>query len=168
MRGRKFQASRDTKIRTSGRKQQTMTPQTTGLLVGGLAPAVGYSVFAIGTKFAAQTNLGTGPLLVLIGLACAITGIGFWAFLPAGIDVRSASWGLAAGFAWALGTGFVSLALARYGTPISKLNPIYNTNTLITVLAGLVIFSEWKQANPWQLLGGSALILGGSLLVSAS
>lgn len=145
-----------------------MSPQSIGLIVGGLVPAVAYSVFALGTKVASQAGLGAGPLLVLIGAACALAGAGFWCILPAGIDVRSASWGLAAGLAWAVGTGFVSLALAKWGVPISKLNPIYNTNTLITVVMGLIIFSEWKQANPLPLLGGAVLILVGSLLVSAS
>jgi transporter family protein len=145
-----------------------VSPQTLGIVVGGVVPAVGYSVFAIGTKLAAQSGLGAGPLLVLTGFACAVTGAGFWWLLPAPIDMRSGSWGLMAGFAWAVGTGFVSFALLKWGVPISKLNPIYNTNTLLTVLLGLVIFSEWKQANPLPLVGGALLILVGSLLVSAS
>lgn len=134
--------------------------------MGGLAPAFGYALFAIGTKFAAQGGLGAGPLLVLIGAACLACGAVFWKILPAGINTPAATWGLVAGLAWAIGTGLVSLALSRWNVPISKLNPIYNTNTLITVLLGLVIFSEWKQANPLPLLGGAAFILVGSLLVS--
>lgn len=145
-----------------------MTPQTTGILVGGIIPAFGYSVFAIGTKFATQGGLGAGPLLVLVGAACALAGAGFWWALPAGIDPRSAGWGALSGLAWAVSTGFVSLALSRFCTPISKLNPIYNTNTLITVVLGLVVFSEWRQVQPLQLLGGAALILAGSLLVSGA
>ena len=146
----------------------SISPQTLGLLVGGLVPALGYTIFALGTKVASQAGLGAGPLLVMVGIACALTGAGFWFVLPAGIDARSASWGLVAGLAWAVGTGFVSFALARWGVPISKLNPIYNTNTLFTVVLGLVVFSEWKQANPLPLVGGAILILLGSLLVSAS
>jgi uncharacterized membrane protein len=145
-----------------------MTPQTTGILVGGIIPAFGYSAFAIGTKFASQSGLGAGPLLVVVGLACALAGAGFWWALPAAFDARSLAWGAVSGLAWAVGTGFVSLALVRWGTPIAKLNPIYNTNTLITVVLGLVVFSEWKQVNPWQLVGGAVLILAGSLLVSGA
>ena len=33
---------------------------------------------------------------------------------------------------------------------------------------GLVVFSEWRQVQPLQLLGGAALILAGSLLVSGA
>lgn len=145
-----------------------MSPQTLGIVVGGIIPAVGYSLFAIATKFATMGGLGAGPLLVLVGAACAVVGAVFWWLLPAGIDLPSAGWGFGAGLAWAVGSGFVALALAKWGVPISKLNPIYNTNTLITVALGLVIFSEWKQANPLPLLGGAVLILVGSLFVSAS
>lgn len=150
------------------KEAQTMTPQNTGILVGGLAPAVGYSAFAVGTKFATQGGLGAGPLLVAVGAACAAAGAVFWWALPAGFDARSLAWGAFSGLAWAVATGFVSLALSRFGTPISKLNPIYNTNTLITVVVGLVVFSEWKQVNSWQLVGGAVLILAGSLLVSGA
>jgi len=141
-------------------------PQTIGLLVGGLGPALGYAIFAIATKFASQAGLGAGPLLVLVGAACVACGAVFWKIMPAGLSTTSAAWGLVAGLAWAIGSGLVSVALSRWNVPISKLNPIYNTNTLITVLLGLVIFSEWKEANPLPLLGGAALILAGSLLVS--
>lgn len=146
----------------------SVSPQTMGIVVGGLVPAIAYSAFAIGTKFATQAGLGTGPLLVMLGASCAAVGAVFWWLLPSSIGMASAGWGIASGLAWAFGTGLVSLALFRWGTPISKLNPIYNTNTLITVVLGLVIFSEWKQANPLPLIGGAVLILVGSLLVSAS
>lgn len=145
-----------------------MNPQTAGLLVGGAIPAVGYAVFALGTKIATQGGLGAGPFLVLVGTGCLVVGAVFWKLLPAGMEASAAGWGLAAGLAWAAGTGLVSLALARWGVPISKLNPIYNTNTLLTVLAGLVLFGEWRQVHPLQLLVGAALILAGSLLVSGA
>lgn len=145
-----------------------MKPQTAGLLVGGLIPAVGYSIFAVGTKLAAQSNLGAGPLLVLVGAGCIAVGAVFWKLLPSGIDPAGACWGLLAGLAWAAGTGFVSLALSRWGVPISKLNPIYNTNTLLTVAIGLVAFGEWRQVHPLQLIMGAVLILVGSLLVSGA
>lgn len=145
-----------------------MKPQIAGLLVGGLVPALGYTIFAVGTKLSAQTGLGAGPLLVLVGAGCVAVGAVFWKLLPAGIDPVGAGWGLLAGLAWAAGTGCVSFALTRWGVPISKLNPIYNTNTLFTVAFGLVVFGEWKQVHPLQLVVGAGLILAGSLLVSGA
>jgi hypothetical protein len=145
-----------------------MKSQTVGILVGGILPAVGYTAFALGTKIASQGGLGAGPLLVLVGAGCVAVGAIFWRFLPSGMDAATAGWALLAGVAWAAGTGLVSLALSRWGIPIAKLNPLYNTNTLLTVAVGLVVFGEWRQVNPWQLSAGAALILAGSLLVSAA
>jgi uncharacterized membrane protein len=145
-----------------------MKSQTTGILVGGILPAFGYAAFAVGTKIASQNGLGAGPLLVLVGAGCLVVGAFFWRFLPAGMDAATAGWGLLAGVAWAAGTGLVSLALSRWGVPIAKLNPLYNTNTLLTVAVGLIVFGEWREVNPWQLSFGAVLILAGSLLVSAA
>lgn len=137
-----------------------------GIVVGGLLPAVGYALFAIWTKFGTEAGIGTGPFLILVGIACAAVGGIFSWLLPFTWNARSVTYSLAAGAVWAAGSGFVALALTRYGIPVSKLNPLYNTNTLITVVLGLVIFSEWKQVDTKQLLLGSVLILAGSLLVS--
>ena len=142
--------------------------QTAGILVGGILPAFGYAAFAIGTKLASQGGLGAGPFLVLVGAGCLAVGAIFWRFLPSGLDVASAGWALLAGVAWAAGSGLVSLALMRWGVPIAKLNPLYKTNTLLTVAVGLIAFGEWRQVNPWQLSAGAVLILAGSLLVSGA
>jgi hypothetical protein len=145
-----------------------MKPQTAGILVGGILPAFGYAAFAIGTKLASQGGLGPGPFLVLVGAGSIGVGAFFWRFLPAGLEPAAAGWALLAGIAWAAGTGLVSLALARWGVPIAKLNPLYNTNTLLTVAVGLIAFGEWRQVNPWQLSAGALLILAGSILVSGA
>lgn len=137
-----------------------------GMVVGGLLPAIGYALYAIWTKFATESGIGTGPFLVFVGAACiAIGGLFSW-ILPATWNARSATYALAAGAIWAAGSGFVAFALTRYAIPVSKLNPLYNTNTLITVVLGLVIFAEWKQVDVKQLVLGAVLILAGSLLVS--
>ena len=102
----------------------SVSPQTMGIVGGGLVPAIAYSAFATGTKFATQAGLGTGPLLVMLGASCAAVGAVFWWLLPSSIGMASAGWGIASGLAWAFGTGLVSLALFRWGTPISKLNPL--------------------------------------------
>jgi uncharacterized membrane protein len=144
-----------------------MSPTWMGLAVGGLAPAVGYALFAIATKFAVQAGISAGTNLVLVGLATAATGVVFRIVLPAQpLAAKAAFWSLGAGILWAAGTGLVSLAMERYGVPVSKLNPIYNTNTLLAVLLGLVLFSEWRQVEVPKLLLGALLILAGSLLVA--
>ena len=143
-----------------------MSPQVLGLVVGGLIPAMGYALFAVWTKYGSQAGIGAGPFMIFVGLACVAVGAIFSWILPANWNAKSATYALASGVVWAVGSGCVSFALTRWEIPISKLNPLYNTNTLITVLLGLVLFSEWKQVNAWQLSLGAVCILVGSVLVS--
>jgi hypothetical protein len=62
----------------------------------------------------------------------------------------------------------VAFTLTRYSTPISKLVPLYNMNTLVAVCIGLVAFAEWKDVQVPQLIAGSVLVvLGGTLVANA-
>jgi uncharacterized membrane protein len=74
--------------------------------------------------------------------------------------------GIATGLVWSLGTGLVLLALGRFGASVSQLAPLYNTNTLVVVLLGMLIFSEWKQVHPVPLVIGAGLIVLGAALVA--
>ena len=67
-----------------------------------------------------------------------------------------------------LGTGCVVLGLLKYQAPLAKLVPLYNMNTLVTSGLALVIFSEWRAVNPFQLLVGAGLIIAGGILVSGA
>lgn len=144
-----------------------MSASWMGLVVGGLVPALGYALFALFTKSATTAGIGPGANMVLVGLSTALVGVAFHLALPATpLTLRGGAWAVASGLVWGAGTGFVSLALMRYGIPVSKLNPLYNTNTLLAVALGLVVFSEWKQVDVLKLSLGALLILGGSLLVA--
>jgi len=70
------------------------------------------------------------------------------------------------GIAWGAGVLLVALAINNYKAPLSVLAPLYNMNTLVTVLGALFIFSEWKDVNVIKLIIGSILIVGGGVLVS--
>lgn len=144
-----------------------MSASWMGLVIGGFVPAVGYALFAIFTKNATQAGIGPGANMVLVGLATSVIGVLFHLALPSPpVTGKGALWAVASGLLWGAGTGFVSLALMRYGIPVSKLNPLYNTNTLLAVVLGLVVFSEWKQVDVLKLSLGALLILAGSLLVA--
>ena len=67
-----------------------------------------------------------------------------------------------------IGAGLVALAVVRFAAPISKLAPLYNTNTLVTVLLGLWLYAEWQEVNTAKLLLGSALVVTGTVLVGQS
>jgi uncharacterized membrane protein len=82
------------------------------------------------------------------------------------ITTGSAAAGIMTGVLWALGMMFSFLAF-RTGADVSRLVPIYNCNTLIAVLAGIMILHEMPDfAGAVRLIIGSVLIVAGGVLVA--
>lgn len=144
-----------------------MAPQTTGILIGGLIPALLYGLSGVFSKASTKAGIGLGIYLFIAGITIAIIGVGFYLYLPdKTVSMRSASYSVGLGISWGLGTGLVAIALTKYSIPLGKLVPLYNMNTLIAVVLALWIFSEWQQVKITQLLIGAVLIVAGGILVS--
>lgn len=144
-----------------------MTPQTTGLIIGGLVPALLYGMSAIFQRGSTGVGIGVGPFLIAAGMAIILTGAALlWLDPGREWSVRSAALAMGSGAAWGIGTSLVAVALVWYGVPLGKLVPLYNMNSLVAVTLALWIFAEWKQVKVPQLLIGSILIVIGGTLVS--
>ena len=144
-----------------------MSPQQLGLIIGGLLPALFYGVSSVFAKVSTTAGMPVGPHLICIGVAISLVGVGMQQVLPGpypstGAIVSSSMLGLL----WGLGTGCVALGLIKYQVPLSKLVPLYNMNTLITVVLALIVFLEWKSVDPVKLSIGAVLVIVGGLLVS--
>jgi len=143
--------------------------QLNGIIVGGLIPALFFGISGIFVKASTSSGIGLGIYLLTVGAGVLMAGLIFYYFEPqADINIRSGFFAWSAGFCWAVGGGLVALALLKYGTPIATLVPLYNMNTLVTVLLGLIIFAEWQDVDLVKLLGGTLLIVVGGSLVATS
>lgn len=150
-----------------------MTPQILGLIIGGVLPAVLYGTSSVFAKTSTNAGMPVGIHLFWIGLAISTTGILFSLVLPEQSPSLVPSLnGVASssmlGFLWGLGTGCVALGLIQYQTPLAKLVPLYNMNTLITVCLALILFAEWKEMNVVKLMIGAAFTIVGGILVSGA
>ena len=145
----------------------SFSPQTIGLIIGGLLPALVYGVSVIFTKASIQSGIGIGLYLVIIGLSISLTGAVYYLFEPdSTFSLRAGGYAFAFGITWGIATGLIAIVLARFHTPLSQLIPLYNMNTLIGVLLALWIFAEWRQVHVPTLLMGSILIVAGGVLVA--
>ncbi len=144
-----------------------MSPQLLGLLIGGLVPAVGYGIAGLLAKVSTNAGMSVGGHLICIGVMVSLVGVVMQGILPgplpSGVAIASSS---IYGLFWGLGTGGVALGLIRYQTPLSKLAPLYNMNTLITVVLALLIFTEWQNVDAVKLGIGALLVVIGGILVS--
>ncbi|MEO0534525.1 MAG: hypothetical protein AAF215_11755 [Cyanobacteria bacterium P01_A01_bin.123] len=146
-----------------------MSPKLLGLIVGGVLPALFYGVSSVFAKSSTNAGMSVGGHLFFIGIAISGVGLLLNLLLPGSIPslVAVASSSMQ-GMLWALGTGCVVLGLLKYQAPLAKLVPLYNMNTLVTSGLALIVFAEWRQVNPVQLLIGAGLIIVGGILVSGA
>ena len=111
--------------------------------------------------------LGPGRYLMIFGAAIAASGALYaWISNEMPFNTKGASYALAAGLAFSLGTGLLSFALWRFDLPISRVSPILSANVLIPVGIGLVLLGEASATNTLGLLFGTCLIIAGVILVT--
>jgi uncharacterized membrane protein len=146
-----------------------MQKNTLALLIGGLLPAILFGVSGVIQKTSARAGIGTGPYLIVVGIVVVVMG-GIFTAVEQDMTINGQSGLLAGvfGVLWALGIGSIGIALGRYQGQISQLVPLYNMNTLVAVVIGLVILSEWQSVQPGRLLLGSLLTIAGGVLAATS
>jgi uncharacterized membrane protein len=146
-----------------------MSKQSIAILVGGLLPALLYGVAGVLQKTASKTGIGPGPYILIIGVVAAIIG-GIITLVSRDTSVTWSGGAQTAGFAilWSAAIVSIMLALGRYEGPVSAIVPLYNMNTLIAVLLGLLVFGEWEGVNHWRLIAGAVLIVAGGALAGTS
>jgi uncharacterized membrane protein len=146
-----------------------MTQNMNAIIMGGILPALLFGLAGVFAKPSTQAGIGTGLYLVCVGLAAALVGLVLHLSLPdKTISIRSGGFAVLVGLTWGFAAGLVAFTLTKYSTPISKLVPLYNMNTLVAVGIGLVAFAEWKDVHVPRLIVGSVLVvLGGTLVANA-
>lgn len=134
----------------------------------GLIAAFFFGFQTVIYKYAVQKgNLSPyySSFLVALGIV-AIFGI-FLLFKP-GINFEWKSNGLLfiSGIIWGLGFLAIAIAIANKAD-VARIAPIYNTNTLIAVLLGILILKEVPDTTQiLRVISGAVLIVIGAILVS--
>ena len=146
-----------------------MESKYTPLIIGGLIPALLYGLAGVFQKLSALKGGNVSIYLIGFGLATVITGVVYRIVLSDGSSpTPSIVFALLGGLVFGVGAGLISLAIIRYDAAISQLSPLYNLNILVTVLLGLIIFSEFRDVQVPRLLAGASLFLVGGWLVSGA
>lgn len=144
-----------------------MSSHVLGIIIGGLVPAILYGVSGIFSKESTKEGIGLGLYLMITGISIAVVGLGFFVYQSdTTLSLRSAFYASLFGVTWAIGSSLVAIGLTTFGMPLSTLVPLYNMNTLVTVLLALWVFAEWKEVHIAPLLLGSFCIIIGGVLVS--
>lgn len=146
-----------------------MKPETLGLVVGGLLPALLFAIDGVSSKAAARAGISWAPFVLITGLTIAAVGA-----IALALDPERRVTGAGAGFAmlkglvWAAGSILVVLAMERLGAPLAKLAPLYNMNALVAAALALVVFREHADIDAVRVLGGALLTVAGAALVATA
>ena len=144
-----------------------MSDTQLGILVGGIIPAILFGISGICQKLSNQHGISTGAYVVSVGLGVVLVGVVLCLFNTSQTaNMKSIVPAVTMGLCWGVGVLLVSMAISKYGTKLSVLAPLYNMNTLVTVVGALILFSEWKDLNVVKLIIGALLIVAGGVLVS--
>ena len=137
-------------------------------VVYGIIAAVCFGVTNILFKVAQQKgSLSPYYLSFLIALGAVLVSGLFLAFNPDfQFELKSNSLALAAGMLWAIGMLAVAVAIVQKAD-IARLAPIFNANTLVTVLLGIIFLKELPDISQmFRVVAGAILIVVGAVLVS--
>ena len=138
----------------------------------GLAASLFFGIFAIANKVAtSEKYYGVNPSAasVLMGLGILVVFVAF-ALYEGGLampkSIPGTGYSVLSGIMWGAGMVFVLKALSS-GADVAKLAPIYNTNTLVAVILGILLLKELPAASAiLKVVAGAILIVIGSVLVS--
>lgn len=108
------------------------------------------------------------PKILGFCLLLSIYAYVYYCMVQAGINITIPVlfFGVMQGFLWGAGMIFTFLAFSS-GADASRLVPIYNTNTLVSVFLGLMFLHELPAPDErFKVISGAFLIVVGSILVS--
>jgi uncharacterized membrane protein len=140
-----------------------------GFLIGGAIPAI---CLGMGTVFM-RASLGAGasiPLyLTVVGSVVAPLGWAslFWAG-GAPPTVRPVIFAAAMGTIWTVAIACMAYGMGVLKLPVSIIAPLTDSNALVAVLVGAVVFAEWRNLNLSLVALGTLLICAGATVISLS
>lgn len=82
------------------------------------------------------------------------------------IKSKAVATALASGIVWSIGMFSVIYAFSRLGASVDPMVPLYNTNTLVAVLLGMVLLKEKHQRKLLTILGAVLIVIGASLVTT--
>lgn len=142
-----------------------------GLVIGGIIPAI---CLGLGTLFV-RASLGAGASIptyvAIVGTTIGVLG---WASMAvtghtAGLGATPAvGWAACMGVVWSLAIACISYAMATLKIPVSIIAPFTNSNCVVALVGGALVFSEWHHINGPRALAGTLLVVAGASVVATA
>lgn len=137
-------------------------------IIYGLIAAFFFALNTILYKVAQQKgNFSPYYGMLMFGIGVTIVSVIFFLFKPSfQFEWKTSSLAIIAGAVWAIGMIMVAIAISQKAD-VARLAPIYNVNTILAVLMGIIFLKEIPDVSQMiRVIGGAVLIVIGAILVS--
>ena len=137
-----------------------------GLLIGGVLASILLGIGGVFLKASQNAGISTPLFLIGFGLSISLVGVVYYSIFPQWeFTAKGITWSIFAGLANGAGIACITYAMSR-GASLSKLAPLFNSNTLIQVIIALIIFSEFKDVSVTKIIAGAIFVIIGSTLAA--
>ena len=137
-------------------------------VVYGLFAAFFFALNTILYKVAQQKgNFSPYYGILMFSIGIIIAAGAFFLFKPSfEFEWKSSGLAIVAGAVWAVGMIAVAIAISQKAD-VARLAPIYNINTILAVLMGIIFLKEIPDTSQMiRVIAGAVLIVIGAILVS--
>lgn len=139
------------------------------ILIGGVVPAIFLGLGTVLMRGSIGAGASIPSYLAVVGTTIAVVGWGSLLLTgSATAGLKANLYACAMAISWSLAIACIAYGLGSLQLPVSIVAPLTNSNALVAVLVGAIVFSEWQQLNMTTVAIGTALICGGAALVSLS
>jgi transporter family protein len=141
----------------------------TGLIIGGVIPAIGLGLGTVLMRASVGEGATIPTYLAVVGTTIAIVG---WGAILLGdgatFTTKASFYAAMMGITWSIAIACIAYGFGVLKLPVSIIAPLTNSNALVALAVGAVVFSEWKSMNLVTAGIGTALICAGATIVSLS
>jgi len=137
-------------------------------IIYGLVAAFFFALNTILYKIAQQKgNFSSNYGILMFGIGVTIVAVAFFFLKPSfQFEWKSSGLAIISGIIWGIGMIAVAIALSQKAD-VARLAPIYNINTILAVLMGIIFLHEIPDATQmFRVIAGAVLIVIGAILVS--
>jgi len=137
------------------------------IMIGGVVPAI---CLGLGTVLM-RASIGAGAsipvYLASVGTIIAVIG---WSSAAtqdfAGSTLPGIGFALGMGLVWTIAISCMAYGFGALKLPVSVVVPLTNSNAIVAILLGSLIFGEWRSLHIPQVALGTLLICAGATCVS--
>lgn len=140
-------------------------------IVYGISASLAWGAYALLLKWSTSPEYyGTNLFVAFVALSVGILLVSGVIFTKerkrqTSLSKRGLLYALLSGVVWSVGLLAVIYALSNLQTPVARLVPLYNTNTLVVVFLGMFVLHEVPRKR-WLVISGAVLIVAGGTLVA--